>query len=154
MANKTEIGIVTAQAPTGQGVAIEGLAELKKSFTELSDSMQRGILRTALRQAARPVVRAARALVPVDTGLTKKAIGTKVWLRKDSVATVMIGVRRGKEGKRHFLTHLLELGTRNMRARPFLRPALDSQKNAAVEALAAALKSRIDKVTARVRQRG
>ena len=137
-----------------QTATIDGIKELRKAFKELSDSAQRGVLRTALRQAAKPVVKEARRRVPVDTGLTKKAIGTKVWLKKDSVATVMIGVRRGRKGKRHFLLHLLELGTRKMAARPFLRPALDSQKNAAVTALAKALKARIDKVVAKARQRG
>ena len=137
-----------------QTATIDGIKELRKAFKELSDSAQRGVLRTALRQAAKPVVKEARRRVPVDTGLTKKAIGTKVWLKKDSVATVMIGLRRGMKGSRHFLVGLLELGTRNMPARPFLRPALDSQKNAAVTALAKALKARIDKVTAKVAQRG
>ena len=57
-------------------VSIEGLADAKRAIEELTNDMRRKVVRGALREAARPIVRQARANVPVLTGLVRKRIGT------------------------------------------------------------------------------
>ena len=136
-----------------QTATIDGIKEARKAFKELSDKMQRGVLRSALRASARPVVKDAKARVPVRTGALKKAIGVAVTV-KTTEATASVGIRRGKRGGPATYAHLPELGTKHSPAKPFLRPALDSKKNAVVNTLAGALKKQIDKVTAKVAQRG
>ena len=138
---------------TQQGVPIEGLPRMRKQFKELSDKMQRRVLRGALRAAARPVLKDAKARVPVRTGALKKAIGVAVTV-KTVESTATIGVRRKRPGQPARRAHLVEFGTKHTSARPFLRPALDSKKEAVVRTLAEALKKQIDTETAKVAQRG
>ena len=146
-------------------VAVEGMDEVKRQFSALMDKMQRATLRGALKQAAKPVVKAAKARVDVLTGKLKRSIRSKVSVRSatsfraGSKAEVSIGF-----GRKQFYGIAVELGhviKRSRRgpvlghvpARPFLRPALDTQQGAAVAAFAGALNGEIQKVTARARKR-
>lgn len=98
--------------------------------------------------------------------LLKKSIGSKVKVYRNSGKVVgivgprtgfktQIGsrVRKGKKSKPGDpiyenptnVAHLLELGTKRSRARPFLRPALDQSKEQVKTAMAAAIKAGIEK---------
>jgi HK97 gp10 family phage protein len=55
-------------------VSIEGLADAKRAIEELTKDMRGKVVRGALREAARPIVRQARSNAPVLTGLVKKRI--------------------------------------------------------------------------------
>jgi HK97 gp10 family phage protein len=55
-------------------VSIEGLADAKRAIEELTKDLRRKVVRGALRDAARPIVRQARANAPVLTGLVRKRI--------------------------------------------------------------------------------
>ena len=57
-------------------VSIEGLADAKAALESLSRDMRLKVVRGALRAAARPIVRQAKANAPVLTGLVRKRIGT------------------------------------------------------------------------------
>ena len=62
-----------------------GWDDTKKAIEGLTKDMRLKVVRGALRQAARPIVNAARSKVPVRTGLVKKRIGvstSKIHSRK------------------------------------------------------------------------
>ena len=99
---------------------IQGLKELAKNVDKLSKSFARTTLRTALRNAAKPVRQEARALVAVESGDLKGAIGVKVTVTKAGDGYADVGFDRDE-----FHGLFVELGTSQQRARPFLRPALE-----------------------------
>lgn len=55
--------------------ALEGLADAKAAIEALTKDLRRRVVRGALRDAAKPIVKAARANAPVKTGLVQKRIG-------------------------------------------------------------------------------
>jgi len=134
-------------------VDIEGMGVLKKQFKDLSNKMQRGTIRTALRSAAAPVLSDAKKRVPVATGALKKGLAVSVSV-KAVEGKADIGVRRGKAGQPARRAHLVEFGTRHSRAQPFLRPALETKAKVATERFGVSIKREIDKVTAKVKQTG
>ena len=67
---------------------LEGLADTKRALEALTKDLRRKVVRGALRDAAKPIVKAARANAPVKTGLVQKRI---------SVATSKI--KRGQNGE-------------------------------------------------------
>ncbi len=122
------------------GVTIEGLPELKRNFSALTDRMQGKALRGALRAAARLVVKEAKSHAPVQTGRGKRNIASRIKLTRHK-AEATIGFR----GPGFYLL-FSELGTVHMAARPFLRSAIERKKDEAVGAFREGLKKEIDKV--------
>jgi len=125
-------------------VTIEGLAEAQRRFSLLTQKMQREVLRTALRAAARPVMHEAKARVAVDTGQLRSDIAISVSVKQATNAEALIGFR-----KRSYYGQFVELGTSKMPGRPFLRPALDSAGDEAVQVLGRELVEQIDRVASR-----
>jgi len=74
---------------------IDGLEQVKTRLKGMKASMQKRVLRPALGKGARVVAKAAKSLVPVDTGLLKKALASKVFSKRNVVA--LIGARTGFE---------------------------------------------------------
>lgn len=123
-------------------VQVQNLPALQRDFSNLTAKMQRGVLRDALRAAARPVVASAKTKVPVRTGALKKGISQRVSV-KGSKAEAIIGFRR-----KDFYGRFIELGTSKMSAKPFLRPALDESQQKIEEAFAQAINRGIERKTA------
>ena len=71
-----------------QDIKIEGYSEAIRIFDQLTDQMQRTLVRQALRKSAQPMVATARARAPKRTGQLSRSIGV-VSLRKDRVPTVI-----------------------------------------------------------------
>ena len=71
-----------------QDIKIEGYSEAIRIFDQLTDQMQRTLVRQALRKSAQPMVATARARAPKRTGQLSRSIGV-VSLRKDRVPTVV-----------------------------------------------------------------
>lgn len=135
---------------------VEGLAELQRKLTELNDvTLAAKVLAAAARKAFAPVLETARNLVPVDTGLLRDGIKLTVKRPKSGDAVVVVGLRiaavKGakKAGRKtaspHWRWHFVELGTSKMAAHPFLRPALDANASAVVDALREELAKGISK---------
>jgi len=114
---------------TETNVTIEGLPHMKAQFRELSDKMQRAVMRKALTQTGAIVRKAARAKVPVRTGGLKKSIKSKVSVKEEARSYVDVFV-----SKPH--GHLIEFGHAikatkggpsfgHVPAHPFMRPAVD-----------------------------
>lgn len=122
-------------------VLIQNLPALRRDFAQLTERMQRGVLRDAMRSAARPVVASAKAKVPVRTGALKRSISHRVSVKRSS-AEATIGFDR-----KIFYGRFIELGTSKMSAKPFLRPALDESEQKIADAFVAAINRGIERKT-------
>jgi HK97 gp10 family phage protein len=128
-----------------------------KPLEGLKKSLVNKILRKAVNEAARTVRTAVKgnAQAVGRYGYLAKSIGIKVKIYKD-IAVAVVGPRtkyqknKGvyKKGKKKGqpklikpskYAHFLEKGTKRSRAKPFLKPALDSSKDEYMTALAAAI---------------
>ena len=109
---------------------ITGLRELAAKSDKLKKSFAKSTLRTALRNAGNPVLKHARAHVAVDEGDLKKSLKRKATVRRTGEGYVDIGVEKGDV----FYGHIVEFGSSQQSARPFLRPALDqSDKDGSIQ---------------------
>lgn len=111
---------------------IKGAKELEQMLKELGPKVANRLGDKALRAAARPIIREAKRLVPVRTGALRKSI-TAVRGRGggQNQRLVLIGFKSPASARAHFI----EYGTIRSAAQPFIRPALDNQAGAALEAM-------------------
>lgn len=134
---------------------LEGVAELTAKLSQLGKKVQGKALRIAVREAMKPALKRAEALIPVGKvahktyrgrlvapGFAKRNIRIRTRLSRDKEkATAILGVNR----EAFYAVQFVELGTSKMAAQPWLRPAFESTRSQQQSALAAALKKQIDK---------
>ena len=145
---------------------IEGLAELGKALRELPERVARNGLRVSVYAGAKVVRDEARARAPKaeqplgpnqpPPGTLKRSVIMKhipelsSLTRQTFFVTVRHGKKYRKQGKRGNLSQdawywrFVEFGTRKMRARPFLRPALEARRSEAGQAMKDRLSERIE----------
>ena len=140
-----------------------GMKELKEKLKQVSDDMINKGGRSALRSAANVIRKEAQInAAKFDDPKTPERVADNIavrWDRKNFRKTgnpsfkvgVLGGAKGGgnkKKGKGGdtFYWRFLEFGTENMPARPFMRPAMDSQQKQAVDKFVEAYKKQLDKV--------
>lgn len=156
-------------------IQIQGLNELLKAMQELPKAIQQKCLRRAMVPGAQKIRDAAKSGVKEDTGLLKRAIRI-AYNRKEStpgraVYHVFVSMRVRKVGNVYamggravkklrakgnqgaisgaaFYWRFIEFGTVKMAAKPFMRPAFDSNVGAAAEIIKTKLAELIDKEAA------
>lgn len=138
-------------------VHVTGLKELAQFLDELPGKLQSNVMRGALRAGMKPVLVEAKAGAAYATGELRD--GLKI--STASKGGVVTGSIKAK-GPHGFLANFIEYGTganrtrpllkprrkwpanrRGQPARPFMRPALDGQAEAAVIAAAEYMKERL-----------
>ena len=124
-------------------VKVVGLESLGKALRELPKKVEGKILRTAMRNGTKLVAAATKAAAPVDTGLLQRSFAVRALKRKKGRVGNRITIKNvdkivtvSKEGKRHFYPAVIEYGTKNRPARPFMRPAFESSAQAAENQIA------------------
>jgi HK97 gp10 family phage protein len=151
----------------------DGLKDLEKELVALGANEGRKVLTRAARNAFAPVLEAAKANVPVDTGLTRDniIIATEKPKEGESVVNVGLRIKKAKEIRlsKHGMTkdgtyrmstsphwrwHFIEGGTSTTPARPFLRPALDSNADKVTASLNGELRKVIDGVLKKRKRAG
>lgn len=159
----------------GELVRLTGVEDLKRALRELPWQMRRKVLRGALRSAAKVIQGEARARAPVllqptpyrTRGLVRRTISitnSKLAAKRGDVG-VFVTVRRGRAALNRgaystlsrklvrpndpFYFKFLELGTKNMKARPFLGPALRASATQAVNAFERGVRPEIAKLNSR-----
>jgi HK97 gp10 family phage protein len=140
-------------------VNVQGLSQLLKNMEQLPRelvSKNGGLVRSALFQSTKRVRDKARQLAPKQTGAMSRAV---VAVRdKDPQKTGAserygVGVRKVKKTKAKpsasdpFYWRFVEFGTEKMKATPFLRPAFEQEKEAALADFSASLARGIARVT-------
>ncbi len=149
-------------------VKLKGFAELEKALNELPEKIERNIVRSALRQAAKVIEAEAKRQVPVRSGKLRDSIRVSVKLKNGKpVATVTAG---GNKRGQPFYAHFVEFGAAahvikakrgkalaigggtvervdhpGVRKKPFMRPALDGAARAAVQAFGEQVRRRLTK---------
>lgn len=145
---------------------IKGGAELQKFLSDLPVKMEKNIMRSALRAGAKPIAEEAKANVSVDQGDLRGSIRVSTGAKG---GTVTASVKAGN--KNAWYAHLIEftgavphkikakgkgwlafggifaksIDHPGMKAKPFLRPALDSKANAAIQAVGEQVRKRLTK---------
>lgn len=140
---------------------IKGADEIIKKLERLANVGKLKASRTALLQSSNVVKKAAVTKAKViDDPATANDISKNISVQFDRKSfnrngdvKYRIGVAggakqdngNGGKGGDTFYWRFLEFGTKNMAARPFLRPAIDENKEAAVDKFAEVMKKQIDK---------
>ena len=138
---------------------LTGFRELAAALKQLPQRVARKHLRGSNAKGAQLVRNKARELAPKDTGEMVKDIQIKRERSEgDHVASHSVFVRSGKRSrlsgrarnvdKDSFYWRFVEFGTVKMAAQPFLRPAFEAEKEAAVDAIGAELDKRIQQEAA------
>jgi HK97 gp10 family phage protein len=151
---------------------ILGLHSLDKRFAELAKVASFAQMITALMAGGEEIAEEARSLVPVSKGggTLRDAIGVRKAPKKRRKMGAMVEVAVIGDPARYY-AHLVEFGTRAHRitakrggflwigrrmvnhpgtaAQPFMRPALDTRRGAAVDATMRVLEAEISKVAKR-----
>ena len=149
-------------------IKIEGLAELEKALMDFPDKIAKNILIGGVRTGANIIRTDARGRsIASEKAIIRKFHGQKItvppgfmtkkiasWkVRKSQYAvTFNVGIAGYKDRFTKFFPfywRFLEFGTSKMAKRPFLRPAFESKKTAAVEAMRDYMDKRIDKEAAK-----
>ena len=152
-------------------VKIDGLDDLNAAIKQLSFDLKRKVVRSALRDAAKPIQKAAVANAPTLQGehpyrlpgTLKRSIlvkASKLKNGKNGEIGVYIAVRKrkglgGKASARNpfdpFYWRFLEFGTSKMKARPFMNPAFEANSTRAIDIFKARLKVRMDQANRRAK---
>ena len=151
------------------GMTLTGDAALDVAFRELPERIQRKHLRRGVRRAGTAISRAAKVAAPIESGLLKKSIGQRVFTHRDKLGVgTRIGPRKGwrravylnKKGALKAYSkrkqaeavaagakleyrdparygHLVELG---LNGQPFMTPAFEGNKGAALGHVAESLR--------------
>lgn len=119
---------------------------LENRLKEVAEKVAKKALRSAARKAMAQVRKEARDNAPEDTGLLDEnfALLTRV---KGSEVIAKVGIRGGARENDYspYYFRFVELGTKDIRAKPFLRPALENNAQTAFETVMAELKKALDK---------
>lgn len=152
-------------------IQLTGFKELEKALLSLPAELAKEAEAGALRAGMVPVRRAtiANAAATKDTGLLQKSIGLTVRrIRKKGQNTnrytARVGPRSGfgqevvRKGKKQYAdpvryAHLVELGTSHSAAKPFIRPALDSQQGEIIERMAQGYNKGLARAVAKLRKK-
>ncbi|WP_159990817.1 HK97-gp10 family putative phage morphogenesis protein [Pelistega ratti] len=147
-------------------VRVEGLRELSDRLEKLDKKVAGQVVRKAAIEGSKLIRNEAKNRVPVYLGILKQNIVVKRF-RDRGKGNVRYGIglvssravyknnkvnrKKGRVGKTYYqgktvYGHMVEFGTRKMKARPFLRPAFESQKEKAVDVVKNTLKQEIDKL--------
>jgi HK97 gp10 family phage protein len=135
---------------------VSGLEGIQAQLEAVSAEIGQKALAAALRKQFKPVVEMAKALVPKDTGALAASLSLTVVKPSGGDTVVAVGLRVNDkaapikqarvaaaafgEGQTSELPpsrrwHFEELGTIKMPARPFARPALDSNAQGMLDGL-------------------
>ncbi|MEA5177150.1 HK97-gp10 family putative phage morphogenesis protein [Enterobacter hormaechei] len=123
-----------------------GLNDIAKDLEALSRAENNKVLRDATRAGAEVLKEEVIARAPVRTGKLKKnvVVVTQKSRRRGEISS---GVHiRGVNPRNAFYWRFVELGTANMPAHPFVRPAYDTREEEAASVAIARMNQAIDEV--------
>ena len=131
--------------PKKWNIKIDGLNEVAKLFEKMPTSAE-AILDEASKVAAKDVLESAKQKCPVKTGKLRDSLDIKAEKvtkkTKRSYQVYSKGVSKG--GVRYAFA--VESGTSKMPAKPFLRPALDENKENIKKTISEKIIEEIDKL--------
>lgn len=137
---------------------LTGAEALQRKLRDFAPKMQRKGVRSASRKGMKPVLDSARANAKQ---FDDPATGVSIWRQiiikegkrlRDGSIVMRVGVAggaRSSKGKSPpWYWRLLEFGTERMRARPFMRPALENNIGKVADTFVREANAEIDKLAA------
>lgn len=123
---------------------VTGIEDTIKALRAVGASIEGKELQNVMRNEGRKVIATAKALAPVDSGDLRDSIGFITSKDDKYKSTVLIGTRRNYYN--HYLGVMYEFGTApriqkngrytgSIEPRPFMRPALDKNKQSIVNGI-------------------
>lgn len=133
---------------------VKGLKELNAKLKSIGPFVRDKVLSSAVNSGAQIIKRDAIARAPLDTGTLKRSIYVKrISERGNNEAAYIVGVRKGKKFRKKnqdaFYWTFVEFGTKHFAAMPFLRPAFEANKEAALDKIKKTLAVGVDKFAAK-----
>lgn len=115
---------------------ISGLEPLLKKLKTLEPKIAKKVLRQSLRAGAKIIQTAAKAKAPVKSGQLRKAIKVRAQKRTRR-GTIGVNVSVGEKdfAGEVFYGSFIEFGSSKMPARPFMKPAFQENKAAALQVI-------------------
>jgi HK97 gp10 family phage protein len=132
-------------------VHIEGLSDLLDGLQELTKATATNVQKRALKDAAEPIERDAKAKAPRRTGFLEQSIdiGTKLTARQKSKLEKgsKIEIYVGPKSMPRAIVQ--EFGSVNQAPNPYMRPAWDANKKPALDLISKELAEEIEKARQR-----
>lgn len=131
-------------------IDVTGIIDLKKKLQALAgDTIAKKVLRSAIRKSAKPMLAAAKAYAPVDSGLLEESIKLKAIRRTRTGFGVRISTSDSDFNSQGstFYGAMQELGTSKMAPNPYLRPAFDTTKSESVQIVTTEMQTAIARAT-------
>lgn len=134
-------------------IHLSGFDELTRKLAEFSDSVAKKLAGSALKKAMQPVLETAQGLCPVSEdgshGNPPGYLRDSLVIRgssdhKKGRIVARVQARKGAFEPGEYYGGYIEYGTNKMAARPFLRPALDANKQTCLDLLAEELRAAIE----------
>lgn len=126
-------------------IQIRGGEELAAALESLGPAMEKKILRSAMREAAKPILDDAKRRAPVLTGQLRKSLKIRAIKRnRKGQVGVVISTAKGFFKGDEFYGAFHEFGTKRMPARPFIRPAFEANKALSITIVGEAVKLGLD----------
>lgn len=114
-------------------MGVSGFEELDRALRRTDAAVGGQALTTAVTKGAEIIVAAAKAKAPRKTGKLAESISLKVGKVSASGVTAKVGPKGV-----HYALYV-ELGTKKLTAKPFMRPALYGNRTAATDAIGKSL---------------
>lgn len=129
-------------------IKIRGGEELAAALEALGPAMEKKILRSAMREAAKPILDDAKRRAPVLTGQLRKSLKIRAIKRNNKGQVgVVISTAKGFFKGDEFYGAFHEFGTKKMPARPFIRPAFEANKAQSIRIVGEAVKIGLEDIT-------
>lgn len=128
---------------------IIGDKQLLANLNALAPKVKKRIMKPAMRKGGQVIAKRAKLKVPKRSGFLRKALRalpTKNGNVKIYVNPKVSGWYKGKFVRPAKYAHLVEFGTQDAAAKPFLRPALNEGKDDAFKAVTAEAQKQFGKL--------
>ena len=128
---------------------IQGAKELEQALKRLGPDLERKVAKSAVRAGATVIAKEARLNVPVESGTLRNSIRVVTRSKRVGDAVASVVTRSGKKWRSKnmdaWYAPLVEFGTKNRPATPFMRPALDTKGGEAIKRMSEVIQKRIAK---------
>lgn len=132
-----------------------GDKQLAANIESIRESVQKKIMRKAIKRGATPMAQAVADAAPVETGALRSSVEAKM-TRKGGVM-IWINPKMthvGPDGKLRRpakYAHLVEFGTKQLTARPFFRATVEKHKPVVMKAIEAEARIELNRAEAKLR---
>lgn len=134
---------------------ISGVTEIQRAFDTLGRKLGRKVIVQEVRKGVKVLAEDVRARAPKYAGPRKDVkkgalkedvrVRARAKIKRGAIAMDVVVGKGTKKKKGAYYGPMLEYGTKKMRARPFIRPAFDANKERIFRMVQAGIRAGIDR---------